>query len=414
MRTGGRRRAAAANRLYGAALGELDSDPKGRFFSEADIFAWYLFLADAFIDHVWNYEPMFGSRVVPVMASIGRNLDLLRSLDGIEDRVRRIVHAERRQPNGGLFEMLVAAAYRRAGASVAFVPERRGGPRTHDMDVVLGARTLAVECKRMETGAYGERERMRMRELWGPSTAGLSEAEQNTFCDVHFIVPVDEVPADYLTRKTKEWLASGLPSLLWNDRFGYGVVGALDLEPLQTVLEDKPVLAAGTRILELLAGRYVRRANYVQALRALYADNPRFIKACDIAILLRWESTAAAAIDAKARDIINKVAEANEQLPSDRPGIVHIGFEAVDGDAVEQARYGKILASAARFDPLGKPLEYIYCHYFVPESPPDQAWAFDETTQWCGIRPAGRHPLSEVFLVLPASAGARQGTHWRV
>jgi hypothetical protein len=46
-----RRRNAAVDRLYAAALQELD-DSKGRFFAEADMFGWYLFLADAFLDHV--------------------------------------------------------------------------------------------------------------------------------------------------------------------------------------------------------------------------------------------------------------------------------------------------------------------------------------------------------------------------
>lgn len=79
--------------------------------------------------------------------------------------------------------------------------------------------------------------------------------------------------------------------------------------------------------------------------------NPRYVDDCNLAILLRWESTAPADVDAKARDIFRKLAAANEQLPTDRSGIVHIGFEAVEDDAVERARYEKILTSTARFDP---------------------------------------------------------------
>lgn len=409
-----KRRMAAAHRLYDAALGRLDPAGKGRLFAEADVFGWYLFLADAFLDHIWNYEPIYGSRVVPILAAIGRDLDLLRGVGGLDDRVRRLVGAERRQPNGGLFELLVAAAYRRSGASVALLPERPGQAKTHDMDVTLGGRTLAIECKRMETGEYGERERARMRELWGPSSAGLANAERSTFCDAHFVVPVEDVPADYLARKTRQWMATGFSSLRWNDEIGYGAIGELDLKPLRSALANNFVLASSSRIHELLTGQYIRHANYVQVLRIKYADNPRYVDDCDLAILLRWESIAPAAIDAKARDIFRKLAEANEQLPTDRPGVVHIGFEAVEGDAVEQSRCAKILASAARFDPGCKPVEYVYCHYFVPESPPDQAWAFDETTQWCGIRPTGRHPLSEAFLVLPNAATGRKGPHWQV
>jgi hypothetical protein len=108
--SGKKRREAVVDRLYAAALQKLDDDPKGRFFAEADTFGWCLFLADAFLDHIWNYEPIFGSRVVPIIASIGRNLDLLKSTEGIAARAARLIHEERRQPNGRLFEMLVAAA----------------------------------------------------------------------------------------------------------------------------------------------------------------------------------------------------------------------------------------------------------------------------------------------------------------
>jgi hypothetical protein len=99
------RRDAAFIRLYGAAVGLAPDDGKGRCFDDSDTFGWYLFLAGAFLDHVWNYEPMFGSRVVPVFAAIGRNLELLGSVNGLTKRAKRLVGHERRQPNGGIFEL---------------------------------------------------------------------------------------------------------------------------------------------------------------------------------------------------------------------------------------------------------------------------------------------------------------------
>jgi hypothetical protein len=71
-----------------------DPTGKGRFFAQMDTFGWYLFLAEAFIDHLWNYEPVFGSRVVPVFAAIGRALPFLQGVAGLDDRVRRLVGPE--------------------------------------------------------------------------------------------------------------------------------------------------------------------------------------------------------------------------------------------------------------------------------------------------------------------------------
>jgi hypothetical protein len=255
---------------------------------------------------------------------------------------------------------------------------------------------------------------MHMRQLWGPASSRAQSIMRSTFGNVSFLVPVFDVPPAYLTDKLSEWLASGQPSLLWKDEIGQGVIGDLDLEPLQKILETgDEVLTAGTRIREILSGRYIRHANYLQVMRFKTGMSSRYLKECDLAILLRWQTLAPAAVDAKARDVLRKLAEANRQLPDEMPGIVHIGFEALEGDEVEQARHAKILASTRNFNPNGKPLRYVYCHYFVPESPPGEAWAFDETIQWIRLSGSDPHPLSPAFLVLPEDAVGRLGPHWQ-
>lgn len=406
------RRVAAFVLLHRRAYGMSDLDEKGRYFDARDAFAWYLFLAEAFLDHLWNYEPMFGSRVVPVLTAIGRNRRLLEGVEGIEERMRRIVGSERSQPNGGLFELITAAAYCRQGAKVAFRPEERGRARAWDLDVELDGRCYAVECKRMETSDYGDRERERMRVLWGPAADMLAEAKISTFCNVEILVACSEVPDDYFGRKVLDWLSSEMPSLLWNDEFSEGIIGEMDMSPLQQVLETDNVLAAGTRLHQLLSGRYIRHANYNQVIRFQPAGSPRYISECDLAVLFRWQNSSEASIGAKARDVMRKLAEAHDQLPDGTDSIVHIGYEAVEGDEVERARFEKILASTGRFDAKGKPLRYVYCHYFVPESPPDEAWAFDETVQWRRITGDLPRPLHEPFLVLPDGGPVRSGVHW--
>lgn len=408
-----KRRENAARRLYLSARGVADPSGDGRFFDSKDSFGWYLFLAEALLDHIHNYDYVFGSRVIPVFQAIGRDLDLLLQIQGIEVRVRRMVGNERAQPNGSLFELLVAACYRRANGNVAFIDEQGGKTKTHDMDVILDGRTWAVECKRMEVGEYGQRERVGVGKLWEDGGKLLVGIEKNTLCHARFRVAIEKVSANYLMDKVKRWLASSQTSLSWDDATGWGTISELDLLPLQKVLSTDNVLGSSHRILELLTGHYIRNANYRTMLRTKPADNARYVDSCDLAVVLHWESLSEAAVDGKARDIRKKLSEATEQLPNARPGIVHIGFEAVEGDSVERVRHEKILATARQFDPEGKQLEYVYCHYFVPESPPDQCWAFDETTQWCAVRPQQPRPLGDVFLVLPTAADGRNGPHWK-
>jgi hypothetical protein len=405
------RREQAARRLYLSAMGI--SAEGGRFFDAKDGFGWYLFLAEALLDHISNYDYIFGSRVVPIFQAIGRDLDLLQQVEGLVTRVQRMVGKERGQPNGGLFELLVAACYRRAGASVAFVEERPGQAQTHDMDVRHHGHTWAVECKRMEVGEYGESERLQIGRLWPDCSEHLAKLKRSTLCKVSFKVELNTIPQDYLKVKVLEWLASGKKEMAWSDATAVGSIAVLNLRPLQKELSTNLVLGSSHRFLELLTGRYVRNAKYQTLLRTQPGDNPRYVKACNLAIVLNWESLSDGALDNKARDIRKKLSEANAQLPNGQPSIVHIGFEAVEGDRVERLRHAKILATARQFDPGNKQLEYIYCHYLVPESPPHECWAFDETTQWCAVRPTQPKPLDRCFLVLPSGAQDRKGPHWQ-
>ena len=203
------------------------------------MFGWYLFLGEAFNDHPWNYEVLFGCRVIPILGAIGRNLDHLLSIEGFVERARTIATTERSQPNGGLFETLVAAAYARAGWRVRFKPTNPG-EKTHDLDVEKDGKRFAVECKRMEGGEFAEAERARMRELWRVPCMGLVQKEQrSTYLDVRFKIQLAAVPDDYLLRRTIDFLKSGMPARLWDDHVGSGVIGDLDLNPIQEVLKTE-------------------------------------------------------------------------------------------------------------------------------------------------------------------------------
>jgi len=406
------RRDAAFVRLMAAAYQIPTGDGKGRFYDVTDSFGWYLFLADALLDHPFNYEPIYGSRVVPVLKAIGRDLDLISSINGVDERVRRLIDSERRQPNGGFFELLVAAAYRREGANVSFRPELPGVARTYDLDVTIGGMDYAVECKRFEVSEYGDRERERIRRVWGPAALLAQRAERSVYANVEFLVPVFDVPDDYLIGRVHAYLNEETPAQLWADSIGRGIVGELDLRPLQAVLRDNDLLSASTRVLELLNGIYVRGANYVSSLRIEQGFSPLFIGKCNLAILLRWQTLSAAAIDAKARDVTKRLSEASSQLSSEKPGIIHLGIETVEGDAVEEARFAKIQARIDAFDPKGKPLNFVYSHFLYPESPPDVRWRFDETTNTKWIGGPKKPPLQRPFLVLSADAASWPGAHW--
>tara|TARA_E500000318_G_scaffold97148_1_gene97872 strand:+ start:446 stop:1831 length:1386 start_codon:yes stop_codon:yes gene_type:complete len=406
------RREAAAWRFYRSLVGEqIDPSREGRYYGLDDLFAWYLFLGEALTDHPQNYEVVYGSRVVPVFAAIGRNLNLIPTIEGFEERALRLIGSERSQPNGGLFEMLVALAYARDGANVSFKPEERGLAKTYDLDVENRGRKWAVECKRLDVGDYVESERLRRRQLWAPASHFIVATARSVYANVEFHVELSDVPDDYLLNHVRSFLFSGQENALWQDDFANGIIGELDLGPIKNALEEGYILYPGPVYNKHLTGSYRRYDNLNISQRVKFAKNPHFIDEIDQAIVLRSKSLSEGAVEKKARDIKRKLVQANKQLPDDREGVIHIGIEALGEDAIEARRYQKIMDTITNFDPKGKPLSFVYWHYFSPETSPDEVWAIDETLQWRGLRGDNR-PLSLSSLIIPDEAKIREGMHW--
>lgn len=408
-----RRFAALQHFVDSVAGGGVNPIGKGRLFAEKDQFAWFLFLGQAFLEHPTIYDFIYGSRVVPILASIGKDLELVKSVGGVESRIRRMIGPEKGQPNACLYELLVAAAYRRAGGIVNFLEERPGIAKTHDMDVLLNRTNWAVECKRMEGGEYSERERTRARELWLPTAHAFHCMGLSVLGSAEFVGELNTIPDDYFLQKARKWLAAGaiLP-FNWSDRYSEGKLERLNLRPLQEVLITQSVPMTSSRMQELLLGGYKRNANIISSLRIELDENPVCVGSCDAGCVFDWVSRGDIAIDKRARDVLKRVADGCQQLPDGRPGIVHVGFEAVDDMKVEAVRYDKVKQSLVKFDPKGKNLEYVYVNWLAPESPPDNAMALDETCHWQAICAQRHRPLNNGLLIRLPGIKTRAGVHW--
>lgn len=338
-----KRRFSAFQNFMNTATGEkIEKSGKGRFFDERDRFAWYLLLAENWLKRPIFYDYSFGSRVIPIFISIGRNLDALKKVYGVDERVKRLVSQEKSQPNGCLFELLVAAAYLREGAQVSFLNETPGLAKTHDIDVLLNGITYAVECKRMETSEYTETERATARNLWNPLATGFEKLKMSVRCDIRYTTDLKNIPNDYLIKKNKDWIKHGVnKKLTWKDEYSEGAISKLDLRPLQKALQSSEIALSGSTMHQFLLGEYRRNSSIIQNLFVHLADNPLYIKSCMRGSICNWSSVSQEAVDSKARDVLKRVSEGCAQLPDGKIGIVHVGIEAVEGDDVENARYEK-------------------------------------------------------------------------
>ncbi len=85
---------------------------------------------------------------------------------------------------------------------------------------------------------------------------------------------------------------------------------------------------------ELLTGRYKRNAHIITTLHVQHADNPVYVKDVTPDASLIGTARAKPPIDKRARDVLSASQKGADSYLTGRPGIVHIGFEAVDGDDV--------------------------------------------------------------------------------
>ena len=384
-------------------------------FDPADTAAWYILQAETFATDRAYWTPEGVMRVVPFLIRIGKELPLLLSAKGVEERAARMMRSERRQPDGCIYELLVALAYRRRGWDhVEFVPETPGQGRTPDLHVFRPRSRWAVECKRLVPSLYAAREKLRGTELAAPIHALCLEMSESVVVEVKYKIELVDVPDDYLAAHVRSAIARR-SSRLWDDGISAGRVRPVDWLLARKVLAEDDVYFGSSRMIELLAGYYVHEADYSMAAKWRPAPSrPAYAEAVYQASVVSWRSLSDVAVRQKARHFRKTLANAEEQLPSDRPGVIHVGIETYAGADVDFARHLSNTFEARSFSPKKSRLRWVYANHFVPEATTRQneTWAITETMVPYRI---GHHrtrwPLPGHMLVSPEGEG-RAGVHW--
>ena len=391
--------------LYGAGMPvDRERTPELPFTFDAgeDRGGWYLFLAEAWIDHISDYEPAQGSRIIPLFKMLGAGFDLLIQVAGVEERARRILKGDAKSPDGALFELLVALAYKKAGwPTVNFVEERKDS-KTPDLVVASDEQVWAIECKRMSKARYSQIERDLLWRRWRPVMNMMEQLRFSLYFDVTFKAEVSAVPDDYLVGLTAMALSAG-GTLEVDDDIAIGRVSRIAMDAVRAEVRERPVLQSSQRMFELLTGDYAPTFAYASAMvTKAWSVNPRYIEDIDAASIIRWRSVHENTINAKARHFKRQMAEANRQLRGWGPAVLHLGHEAMEGHPAEAARRERLDAMIRGFDTEGVWLFWIMVHHFTFESPPDGGWVAEETVDWNGTGgiPCPL-PLPPRLLVLP-------------
>lgn len=125
------------------------TDEGSRISYDHDPMVWYLLLAKALLEQAPEYDYSQGARILPIFKRLGEDIELLQQIGGVDVKLQKLVARNEHYPDGVLFELLVALAYKRNEWSLVEFLSEDSSARTPDIKVSNGERDWFIECKRM-------------------------------------------------------------------------------------------------------------------------------------------------------------------------------------------------------------------------------------------------------------------------
>lgn len=387
-----------------------------------DWMSWYMYLVESLVDRPTCDDPFQSARIYPFFATIGRNLQGLKNIPGIEKRIKNMLNERQNKPDDTLFELVVAICYLRNGWTVRCIDERPGGGKTPDFEVSRPGEKFLVECKRLaKINEYSELERREWQKRWRPLANAMLQFGLPVHVDVTFNVPVEDVSEDILAKVYQEYIVSGrlkdsavlsLPELDIK-------VSRIDMSRIAKYLFENRVRKNSPQMIELITGSYDPHGSYTHLLSefdtvtvglddGLHVLN-QFVGGLHTAYSAKWECIADSSIDQKAKSVTKVLSKAVSQIPDGEAGIIHIGYETVNGTLVEFKRHKKIRDAVQFFNYGNKIIESVFCHAMQPLSKINEFECAETTIYFEQKR---GHILKDNLLLDAPGTESRDSTHW--
>lgn len=325
------------------------SSPNGKIRFTNDETSWYIFLCEEFFRNPLLTNPSQMSRIAPWIISLGKSVDELKKLDGIENKLKDLIKKYKGNPDGTLFELLIAATYLKQGYTVEFLGEN--SIKTPDMRVFKSDEEFYVECKKLQRRTdYAEKERNLFLKSWDESKQDLLKKYPNYWFIAEIKAELVGSEVFNLREKFHELVEKN--HILSYEDHEISLVGKkMDLHKINEYLTANCVKMESFTFSKLLGDDFV----YSNADRThILVMQPNIMELASAPILGLFVNKLGSFLgltriftnensqNKKSKEVIKQVREALEQLDSYPKSIVHVLYEALEDPRVELKRWVKI------------------------------------------------------------------------
>uniref|UniRef100_UPI0023F75834 hypothetical protein n=3 Tax=unclassified Chryseobacterium TaxID=2593645 RepID=UPI0023F75834 len=230
----------------------------------SDWISWYMYLVESIFLRQGCDDPSQSSRIYPFFAVIGGGIELLKKIEGINEKISTILNEKQNMPDSTLFELTIALFYAKKGYKVIFLEERKD-QKMPDLKVSKGTEIFFVECKRFgKTTGYAEEERLE----WQRRSKHLFNAMRiqkiPSHADVIFKVPLAETDEFLLGRAFTAYVKSNKindGSILSNHQIDFRAY-PLDIDEFNRKLSNAPSRPNSPQMIYDLLGKFDIQGNY--------------------------------------------------------------------------------------------------------------------------------------------------------
>jgi hypothetical protein len=324
--------------------------------------------------------------------TIGAFSSQLQRIPNVEQVLDKML-ANNSKPETQIFELLTASFYLKNGYEVSFIPENSinwpDGETKKSPDLLVKAHDIEmyVECKRADKQTkYSQTEEEAWSSLWNQLSLYMLEVAPWSIIDLSFHEQVSDVTIDDVIRVVDLAISRGgakvrdgsisakirqINTVHLKRHYRYNAVRSNS--PQHELLVFGDIDSNEKRSIATIAKSIVRPGAPDVVLNIFVED----VADC---VAAQWRCDHEISLDRRSRHFKGLVNNGVTQIPPDKPGVVHVLYETVEGISIEELRRSKNIENLSAFDATGTSVLGVLIHA-VKYYPFENNYDWAETAQ---------------------------------